>query len=487
MRLFILCLVAASVSLAHAQTVTFSSYLGVADCDGIAIGADGDLYLACHSPSAYLPVEPKPPKRSGEQRGTDPYFDAYVLRIDPRKDQLIYATRLGGSDYDESSRIMVDQHGFAWVLGYTKSRDFPTTPDAIQRNYGGGEGDGFLAKLAPDGRVVYATYLGGNGDDNAYALELDGVGGAFVGGWTNSDNFPGRSTPKLGHKNDAYIAHIDPEHPGRFHSMVFGGQEDEMLTGLALDRRGGLFATGSTKSKDFPTLHPTQGELRGTEDAFLVRFIANSLTPTFSTYFGGSGDTSAWGITVNRHGDPIIAGATDAGDLPTNMESFQRTKSGGDTDTFIARFAGGGYRHIQATYLGGTQHDFMGADGEDIKIAPDGTIWFVGQTSSLDFPTRKATQPRYGGGEADGFIAALSPDLRHLCYSSYRGGSDRDWIEGLDISRTDSSVFTTGATESRDLPLPAKGVQTSLLPVNVDGIGTVNAMVFGLSTGTPCR
>lgn len=332
MRLIAVCLaIALSLSLAHGQTATFSSYLGVADCDGIAIGPDGDLFLACHSPSAYLPVGPKPPTQSAEQGGTDPYFDAYVLRIDPRKGELIYATRLGGSDYDESSRVRVDQHGFAWVLGFTKSRDFPTTSDAIQRNYGGGEGDGFLAKLAPDGRVVYATYLGGNGDDEAYALELDGVGGAFVGGWTDSDNFPGQSTANSSHKNDAYIAHIDPEHPSRLHSVVFGGQEDEMLTGLALDRRGGLFATGSTKSKDFPTLHPTQGELRGTEDAFLVRFIANSLTPTFSTYFGGSGDTSAWGITVDGHGVPIIAGATDAGNLPTSVRSFQRTKGGGDT------------------------------------------------------------------------------------------------------------------------------------------------------------
>jgi hypothetical protein len=157
------------------------------------------------------------------------------------------------------------------------------------------------------------------------------------------------------------------------------------------------------------------------------------------------------------------------------------------SNTFIAKFAGRDYHHIQATYLGGTQHDFSGADGEDIKVAADGTIWFVGQTSSLDFPTRKATQPRYGGGEADGFIAAFSPDLRRLCYSSYRGGSDRDWMEGLDISGSDSSIFATGATESRDLPMPAKGVQRSLSPVRVDGIGVVNAMVIGLRPGTPCR
>src|SRR5579862_7772379 len=141
-----LCLgIALSVPLAHGQTVTFSSYLGVADCDGIAVGPDSDLYLACHSPSAFLPAEPQPPKQSAELGTTDQYFDAYVLRINPRKGQLVYATRLGGSNYDESSRVKVDQQGFAWVLGYTQSHDFPTTPDAIQRNYGGGEGDGFLA------------------------------------------------------------------------------------------------------------------------------------------------------------------------------------------------------------------------------------------------------------------------------------------------------------------------------------------------------
>ena len=73
------------------------------------------------------------------------------------------------------------------------------------------------------------------------------------------------------------------------------GQNEEYLTGLALDGRGGLFAVGFTKSKDFPTVHPIQGSLRGVSDLFLTRFGISSLTPTFSTFFGGSGDDSGWG------------------------------------------------------------------------------------------------------------------------------------------------------------------------------------------------
>src|ERR1700730_3505270 len=85
--------------------VNLSSYLGVADCDGVAIGSNGDAYLACHSPYDRLPIGVKPSKQTGEN------FDAYVLRLNPQTGKLIYATRIGGSDYDEASRIKVDQHG----------------------------------------------------------------------------------------------------------------------------------------------------------------------------------------------------------------------------------------------------------------------------------------------------------------------------------------------------------------------------------------
>jgi hypothetical protein len=485
MRVPFLCLAFfASVLAAQVPTVIFSTYLGVADCDGIALGSNGDLYLACHSPSNHLPIEAKPSKQSETEGDSDAYFDAYVLRLNPQTGKLTYATSVGGSDYDEAARIKVDRDGFAYVVGMTKSRDFPTTANAVQPQYGGGDSDGFLVKVAPDGQIVYATYLGGSGADDADGLELDNNGGVFVGGITESNDFPGQSRPRTTSKGDAFVAHVEPERPKTFHSIVFGGQEEEMITGLALDGRGGLFAVGFTKSKDFPTIHPIQDELRGVSDLFLTRFAISSLTPTFSTFFGGSGDDSGWGITVDRRGNPIVAGKTDSKDLPTSVGAYQRTNKGG-LDAFVAKFEGKGYRTVRSTYWGGTKDDFSGNDGDDLEVDGEGSVWLVGGTASTDLPTRDALQPKYGGGDLDGFLVAFSPDLTQLCYSTYRGGTDREFLEGLDVSTT-GLVYATGVTWSRDLEVSANSVQKALAPVSLDG-KFVNATVIGLHVLGPCH
>ena len=468
----------------RAQDLTFSTYLGVADCDGIALGSNGDLYLACHSPSSHLPIEAKPSKQSASEDDSDAAFDAYVLRLNPQTGKLIYATRIGGSNYDEAARIKVDRKGFAYVVGMTKSRDFPTTADAVQPQYGGGDSDGFLVKVDPDGQIVYATFLGGSGADDADGLELDNNGGVFVGGMTESNDFPGQTKPRTTSKGDAFVSHVEPEHPKTLHSVVFGGQNEEYLTGLALDGRGGLFAVGFTKSKDFPTVHPIQGSLRGVSDLFLTRFAISSLTPTFSTFFGGSGDDSGWGVTVDRSGNPIVAGTTDSKDLPISPGAYQRTNEGGQ-DAFLAKFEDKGYRKVRSTYFGGTKDDFSGHDGDDVKVDSDGNVWLVGGSMSIDLPTRDAFQPQYGGGDLDGFLAAFSPDLGNLCYGSYRGGTDREFLEGIDTSPT-NLVYATGVTWSRDLRMTANGVQNVMAPVILDG-KTVNATLVGLRGIRACQ
>jgi hypothetical protein len=480
-RVLFVCLASAILALtAKGQAVTFSTYLGVADCDGIALGSNGDLYLACHSPSNRLPIEAKPPKQP-EAEGD---FDAYVLRLNPQTGKLIYATRIGGSKYDEAAKIKVDRNGFSYVVGMTKSLDFPTTPNALQPQYGGGDSDGFLVKVAPDGQVVYATFLGGSGADDADGLELDENGGVFVGGMTESNDFPGQTTTRTTSKGDAFVSHIELDYPKTFHSVVFGGQNEEYLTGLALDGRGGLFAVGFTKSKDFPTKHPIQRELRGVSDLFLTRFAIPGLTQTFSTFFGGSGDDSGWGVTVDRSGNPIVTGTTDSKDFPTSAGAFQRVNKGGQ-DAFVARFEGKGYRKIRSTYFGGAKDDFSGHDGDDVKIDGEGNIWFVGGTKSLDLPTRDAPQPKYGGGDMDGFLAAFSPALSELCYSTYRGGADQDFLEGLDVSTT-GLVFATGLTWSTDLPMSDNSIQKALAPVSLDE-KFVNATLIGLRIVRACR
>src|SRR5207249_2771561 len=130
-------------------------------------------------------------------QSTRQYIDAFVTKLSPDGATLLYSTYLGGSYSDSGVAIAVDGSGSAVVTGVTRSSDFPTL-NAMQPAYGGAGDcfadacrDAFVTKLNPDGNgLVFSTYLGGGGDEEAHAIALDSAGSAHVTGWTRSDNFP---------------------------------------------------------------------------------------------------------------------------------------------------------------------------------------------------------------------------------------------------------------------------------------------------------
>ena len=115
-----------------------------------------------------------------------PYDKKHPLVIDP---VLAYSTYLGGSGNDIAYAIAADSSGNAYVTGYTTSTNFPTqspTGGPMGRIY-----DAFVTKINTSGNaLVYSTYLGGSGDDIAYAIAVDSSGNAYVAGSTYSSNFP---------------------------------------------------------------------------------------------------------------------------------------------------------------------------------------------------------------------------------------------------------------------------------------------------------
>ena len=117
--------------------VSWSTYLGVADCDDLAL-SQGDLFLACHSPESSLPVQVT------ELRGRQGMMAAYVLRLDLDGGKLVYATRVGADALTAALRIKTDKDGRAFVTGLTKGPGLPVTDDAVQPRFGGGESDAFL-------------------------------------------------------------------------------------------------------------------------------------------------------------------------------------------------------------------------------------------------------------------------------------------------------------------------------------------------------
>ena len=189
---------------------------------GIAIDSAGNAYLT-GSTRDDLPTTP------GAFETTDCLYcnDAFVSKLNPTGTGLVYSTYLGGGtrnprySYEGQGRsIAVDSAGNAFIAGYTLLPTFPTTPDAFQTTYSGGYSDGFFTKLnAAGSTVLYSTYLGGNGQDQASSVALDPAGNAYVAGNT----YPASTG----------MASTFPTTPNTYQPTYGGGESDGFVARFA--------------------------------------------------------------------------------------------------------------------------------------------------------------------------------------------------------------------------------------------------------------
>ena len=136
-----------------------------------------------------------------------------------------YAVHLAGSDVDRAFGTALDSEGNAWVVGMTASRDFPVS-NALQSAYGGGPSDAFVAKLDKAGNILWCTYLGGSGQDEAMRVQVDREGNGYIIGFTRSPNFPttaGAFQRTLKGNSDAFLLKLSKNGDRILYSTLLGG------------------------------------------------------------------------------------------------------------------------------------------------------------------------------------------------------------------------------------------------------------------------
>jgi hypothetical protein len=472
-----LALLAAAVTPPETTMIAYLGGSGTDDCDGIALDRAGDIYLACHSDSPDFPhLPPKAALRSNDD------MDAVVVKIEARTGRIVWAARTGGSAWDAAGDLALARDGSLYVLGSTRSADFPTTPDAVQRRFGGPDRDVFLLKLDAQGKIVYSTLLGGSKNDEALGLAVADDGAAFIGGVTMSADFPGARAAQYGPggQADGFIARLRPGDPHSLQTVLLGGRGRDNIAGLALDRSGNLFAAGWTSSSDFPLRNPVQSQFGGGLDAFLVKLGAADWSLLFSTYLGGSKMDGAYAVALDSSGNPIVSGVTGSPDFPATRRAFQPHRRG-SIDAFVTKLTGDGARILWSTYYGGSKANSDQGLGGGLAIDEGGRVWINGMTNSPDLPTRNPSQATYGGGDFDGFLAAFSSDGSKLCYGSYIGGKAHDIMEGLAAGR--GKIYASGLTSSTNLRQKLSQIQPGY------GGGPYDAFLMGLQAppGLSCR
>lgn len=389
------------------------------------------------------------------------YDPSRPLVIDP---VLSYATYFGGSSGDDGAAIALDRSGNIFVLGITGSTDLPTA-GPFQPTLAGGA-DIFVAKLTPDGStLIYSTYLGGTGNDTAWSIAVDDAGHAHVSGFTDSTDFPTTPhavQPANGGRFDAFVAKLSRDGSALRYSTYLGGSADDFGTGLAVDRHGRAYLTGSTASTDFPTtpgvVQPafagcTACDLGG--DAFVAKLNRRGSALIYSTYLGGSDAEFPTSLAVDEEGHALVTGSTNSPDFPTTPEAVQPGFGGGSFDAFVAKLSRHGSALRFSTYLGGSGDDF----GAWIAVDRRGRAHVTGSTVSTDFPTTPGALQQTNRGLSDAFVAKFNRSGSRLRYATYLGGSGEDFGLGIVVDRH-GRADVTGGTTSADFPL-AQPIQPS--------------------------
>jgi hypothetical protein len=434
-------------------TLTYATNLGGSSSDfagGIAVDSRGNSYIAGSTSSPDFPVvravQPREP-------GTTDQEDAFVAKLNPAGTALLFSTYLGGNNDEDGAAIALGAGGAVYVTGFTRSTDFPRRHELKQQKGGcnsrrSSGGDAFVVKLGSHGdKLIYSTCLGGSGTDWGTGIAVNRAGAAFVTGSTRSDNFP-TANPLQRHRAgsvDAFVAELAPGGGRLAFSTYLGGKGADEGSAIALDSAGSPYVVGSTDSLQFPRRSPLQHTLAGGTDAFVVKLDPSGRHIVYATYLGGSGADAALGVAVDQKGDAYVAGATESRIFPTSHAV--QSQSGGATDAFVTELAPDGASVVYSTYLGGEGNDVATA----IAVDSAGKAYITGSTASPNFPIERPLQPAYAGGYfyGDAFVAELAVDGRSLVYSTYLGGKGDDVGMAVAVGKA-GDAYITGGTSSED-------------------------------------
>jgi uncharacterized protein (TIGR03437 family) len=142
----------------------------------IAIDAAGEAYVGMNSNSTLSVTE-----------GSAQTGGVFMTKVKADGSGLAYLT--GFDALSTLTSIAVDTAGNAYLAGSTTDTSFPATAGAYQTKLSGAS-DAFAAKLSPDGsKILWATYLGGAGNDAANSMAVDANGNVWMVGTTASAQF----------------------------------------------------------------------------------------------------------------------------------------------------------------------------------------------------------------------------------------------------------------------------------------------------------
>jgi ASPM-SPD-2-Hydin domain-containing protein/beta-propeller repeat-containing protein len=414
----------------------------------VAVDASGKVYLTGTTFATDFPTKNGLAISGNAVTGT-----AFVTKLDPTVSgsglaSVIYSTFLGGTGGEHGNAIETDASGSAYVAGLTDSTNFPTQ-NAFQSSPNNLSGTAFLTRIdtTPTGNasLAYSTYLGGTGTnsanflgfgDEAFGVAVDSSHNAYVTGQTSSNDptltttTAYQTTPPAGNTQaSVFVSRIDTTMSGvgsLIYSTYLAGSTLDLGNAIALGPSNVAYVTGTTGSTDFPFPGATTGAFDTTGSASGKAFVtlvdtskSGSNSVPYSTYLGGTGSDTGFGIRADGSGNAYVVGTATSTDFAgagtlKRLGAFQPTLKNTFGSPFIAKLnprGNGSADLLYATYFGGSGDGTHTDQGFGIAIDASNppNAYLTGQTFSADM-TVVSGLPSGGSLKppSDAFVAKLA-------------------------------------------------------------------------------
>ena len=422
----------------------------------------------------------------------DDYDPQSTIVIDPT---LIFCSFTGSTQDNWGYTATPGPDGSFFAGGISFGTGFPVTPGAFQTVFAGGVNedntgvyDISIIKLSPDGsRNLYATYLGGNGNEQPHSMICDATGALIVAGRSKSGNYP-KTKPLIGTGGgyDIVVTKLSPDGKSLMGSIQIGGSGDDGVnirgkyvapdgadatrrnygddarSEVILDAAGNIYVASCSQSANFPvTANAFQKTFGGArQDGVVLKFKPNLADTLFSSFFGGSGDDACFVLSLDPTTQNIyVAGGTTSNDLPGNTVNVINSSNQGLVDGFVTSIQNSGNAIIKTTYEGTGGNDLV----YGIQFDKFGFPYIMGTTTG-SWPVQNAVFSHTGGKQ---FISKLKPDLSGYVYSTVFGTNSSNpnlspiafmvdrcqnvyvsgWGGGINIQKLFPSAGTTGMPE----------------------------------------
>jgi len=284
-----------------AGNILFSTYLGgTQDEHAGAVAVDSSsVYIAGGTFSTNFPTVS--PYQGANAGGQDAFVTRIALSGSPIFYSTYLGGSGGAAgNPEEAHAIAVDSSGNMYIAGVTNSTNFPVTTGAFQTAAGGSQ-DGFVTKINSSGTALgFSTYFGTYGFDWLSGLSLDVSGNVYLAGYTSGVNFPQAGALQMFKGSyDAIIAKLNASGNALLFSTYLGGAGADQANAIAVDANGNIFVAGQTASFDMTTQTPIQATNISGNTGWVTRIGVSAPPPQTPSVVSlspssGSGNTTTF-------------------------------------------------------------------------------------------------------------------------------------------------------------------------------------------------